>query len=239
MSTIRIGALAYQYQTIDVIGPLDVLSSGSKLLATVLKEYRPMSDELITAAPEVEVHHIGVTLDPVELSAGVSIVPTVTFDKAPEIDILILGGPSPAHFTLQPEFADYIRQHVAAGKILFTNCTGSFVAALTGALDGRKATVNHAELEWIKKRFPKVNWTADTKWVVDDNIWTAGGAVAGMDMAAHWLKENYGQEVFTMATMNLDFEPRDINGVLNVIPQRFDSQGKQISTHVFPTYDSY
>ncbi|GJC78227.1 isonitrile hydratase [Colletotrichum liriopes] len=239
MSTIRIGSLAYMYQAIDVIGPLDVLSSGSKLVAQALKEYRPMSDELISAAPEVEYHHIGVNLDPVQLTAGFSIIPTTTVDNAPEIDILLLGGPDPANFTLHPKFADYIRQHVAAGKVLFTNCTGSFVAALSGVLDGRKATINNAELEWIKKRFPKVNWTVETKWVVDGNVWTAAGAVAGMDMTTHWLKMNYGQEVLTLATMGLDFEPRDVNGVLNVIPKRYDSAGNQITTHIFPYYDSY
>ncbi|KAK1961992.1 DJ-1/PfpI family protein [Colletotrichum sublineola] len=239
MPTIRVASLVYQYQTIDVIGPLDVLGSGSKAVATILKNYRPMSDELIAATPEVEFHHLGVTLDPVQLTGGVSIVPTGTVDKAPEIDILILGGPDVGPFTLQPEFVDYIRQHVAAGKTLFTNCTGSYVAALAGVLDGRKATMNNAELEWTKKRFPQVNWTNETKWVVDGNIWTAAGAVAGMDMTAHWLKENYGQEVLTFSTMGLDYEPRDVNGVLNVIPLRFDSQGKQISTHVFPYYDSY
>ncbi|GKT45168.1 isonitrile hydratase [Colletotrichum spaethianum] len=239
MSTIRIASLAYQYQTIDVFGPFDVLSSGSKLVTQLLKEYRPVSDELTAAAPEVEFHHIGVTLDPVELTAGVSIVPTATVDNPPEVDILLLGGPNPATFTLHPKFVDYIRQHVAAGKLLFTNCTGSFVAALTGVLDGRNVTINNAELEWIKKRFPKVNWTVENKWVVDGNIWTAAGAVAGMDMTAHWLKENFGEEVLTLATMGLDFEPRDVKGVLNVIPKRYDSAGNQITTHVFPYYDSY
>ncbi|KAK2000463.1 DJ-1/PfpI family protein [Colletotrichum falcatum] len=239
MSTIRVASLAYQYQAIDVIGPLDVLGSGSRAIAKALKEYRPMSDELIAAAPKVEFHHLGVTLDPVELTGGVSVVPTGTIDEAPEIDILILGGPNIGPFTLQPEFAEYIRRHVAAGKTLFTNCTGSYVAAVAGVLDGRKATMNNVELEWAKKHFPRVDWTRETKWVVDGNVWTAAGAVAGMDMTAHWLKENRGEDVFILSTMGLDFEPRDVNGVLNVIPLRFDSEGKQISTHVFPYYDSY
>ncbi|TQN67714.1 Isonitrile hydratase [Colletotrichum shisoi] len=239
MSTIRIGSLAYGYQTIDVVGPLDVLSSGSKLSAKALREYLPVSDEVVASAPEIEFHHIGVSLDPVELTAGVSIVPTATVDNAPEIDILLLGGPNPATFELHPKFAEYIRQHVDAGKTLFTNCTGAFVAATAGVLDGREATVNHAELGWIKKRFPKVRWTDETKWVVDGNIWTVAGAVAGMDMTAQWFKEAYGVGVLTLATMGLDYEPRDSRGLLNVIPKRYDSEGNQISTHVFPSYDSY
>lgn len=239
MSPLRVGALAYTYQAIDVIGPLDVLSSGSHWVAQSLKEYRPMSDELIALAPEIEYHHIGVTLDPVPLTAGVSIVPTATVEDALNLDILILGGPVPSTFELHPKFAEYIRQHVSAGKLLFTNCTGSLVAAMAGVLDGRNATINNAEFEWIKKRYPKVNWTTETKWVVDGNIWTAAGALAGMDMTAHWLNEKYGQDVLTLSTMGLDFEPRDVHGVQNVIPKRYDSGGKQITTHIFPYYDSY
>lgn len=239
MAALSIGALAYEYQSIDVIGLLDVLSSGSKMVSNVLKTYCPISDTLTEQAPEVSFHHIGLTLDPVSQTGGVSIVPTTTLENAPELDILILGGPNPATFELKPEFAEYIRKHVAAGKLLFTNCTGSFVAAAAGVLDGKKATINNVEIGWVKKRFPQVNWTVETKWVVDGNIWTAAGAVAGMDMTAHWLKESYGYDVFLLSTMGLDFEPRDVNVVLNVIEKRYDESGKQLSTHVFPAYDSY
>ena len=240
MAPLRIGSLCYDYQTIDVVGPLDVISSGSKMIGEALTEYGPISDEVLSKAPEPEFHHIGLDLNPVtQLTVGYSMVPTVTVDSAPEIDILILGGPDPTGFKLHPKYAEYIRAHVAAGKLLFTNCTGSFVAAMSGVLDGKRATVNNVEYEWVKKQFPKVNWTRDTKWVVDGNVWTAGGAVTGMDMVAHWLDENYGRDVLLLSTMGLDFEPRDVNGVLNVLPQRFDKSGKQISTHVFSYHKSY
>lgn len=239
MASITVGSLAYQYQAIDVIGILDVLSSGSKQLAQILKTYGPVDDTLIEEAPEFTFHHIGTTLDPISLTGGVTILPTCTIQTAPELDILVLGGPDPARFTLDPVFADYIRRHVSAGKILFTNCTGAFVAAAAGALDNKNATINHVEYEWVKNRYPAVNWTNDTKWVVDGNIWTAAGAVAGMDMVAHWIKENYGINVLTLAGMSLDYEPRDINGILDVIPKRYDASGKQISTHVFKYYESY
>lgn len=55
------------------------------------------------------------------LSSHLTIVPTVTVDDCPELDVLILGGPNPVDFELHPKYAEFIRRHVAAGKLLFTN----------------------------------------------------------------------------------------------------------------------
>ncbi|GAW18724.1 hypothetical protein ANO14919_082050 [Xylariales sp. No.14919] len=240
MAPLTFGSLVYNYQAIDVIGPTDLINSSSKGLLKALKVYAPIDEETISRAPDVVFHHIGLTKEPVALlSSYVTIVPTTTVDECPELDVLILGGPNPVDFELHPKYAEFIRRHVAAGKPLLTTCTGAFVAALAGVLDGKNATVNHIEFEWLKKRFPQVKWTMEKQWVVDGNLWTGSGAVAGMDMVAHWIKENFGQDVLTAGALGLDFEPRDIDGLLTVLPKRYDAAGKQISTHVYKHYDEY
>ncbi|KAI1290511.1 class I glutamine amidotransferase-like protein [Xylaria venustula] len=240
MAPLTLGALVYNYQAIDVLGPTDLLnSSGAELLAH-LKVYAPVDEKTISEAPLITFHHIGITRDPVPLlSSHVTIVPTTTVDECPELDVLLLGGPNPVDFELHPKYAEFIRRHVAAGKLLFTTCTGAYVAALAGVLDGKTATINHIEFEWVKKQLPKVNWTMEKQWVVDGNLWTGSGAVAGMDMVAHWIKEKYGFDVLTAGAQGLDYEPRDIDGLLTVLPKRYDANGKQISTHVFKHYDEY
>ncbi|KAI0101349.1 class I glutamine amidotransferase-like protein [Nemania sp. FL0031] len=239
MAPITFGALVYHYQAIDVLGPTDLINSASQRILEALKTYTPIDEETLARAPQVTFHHIGLTKEPVAiLSSNLTIVPTATVDDYPELDYLILGGPVPETFELHPKYAEFIRRHVAAGKVLFTTCTGAYVAALAGVLDGKNATINHVEYEWVKKRFPQVKWTLK-QWVVDGNIWTGSGAVAGMDMFAYWIKENFGQDVMTAGAMGLDFEPRDINGFLTVLPKRYDADGKQISTHVYKYYDQY
>ncbi|KAI1111280.1 class I glutamine amidotransferase-like protein [Nemania sp. NC0429] len=239
MSPITFGALAYDYQVIDVIGITDLINSGSKLILNAIKTYAPVDEQTIAEAPDCVFHHIGLSKEPVALlSSQITIVPTATVDDCPELDVLILGGPNPDGFELHPKYAEFIRRHVAAGKLVFTNCTGAFVAALAGVLDGKSATINHVEYEWVKKRFPKVNWKIE-QWVVDGNIWTGSGAVAGMDMVAHWMKEKYGEKVMTAGALGLDFEPRDVNAQLTVLPKRYDANGKQIPSHVYRWYDEY
>ena len=234
MTTIHIGCPVYDYQAIDVIGPTDLLNSASKEFAELAKTIGAVDDETVARAPNFVFHHIGVTREPVTLyTSKLTITPTTTVDECPELDILLLGGPDPVTFELHPKYADLVRRHVAAGKLLFTNCTGGAVAASTGILDGREATLNHAGLEFARQRYPKVRWTGEKKWVIDGNIWPAAGAVAGMDMVSYYLRENFGNKLFTFAASNLDYEPRDVHGQFTILPKRFDANGKQIATHVF------
>jgi transcriptional regulator GlxA family with amidase domain len=234
MAPLQFGVLVYDFQAIDVIGPTDLVNSSSKAYLQALSGFMKIDPEVLSRTRDITFHHIGITRDPVIIaSSSITLVPTTTVDECPEVDILLLGGPDPVTFELHPKFADLIQNHVAAGKLLFTTCTGAAVAAAAGVLDGKNATVNHAVVPFVKQKFPNVNWTDEKKWVVDGNVWTAGGAVAGMDMFAHWLKDTFGLDVLILASSLLDYEPRDIDGILNVFPKRFDESGKQLPTHSF------
>jgi transcriptional regulator GlxA family with amidase domain len=237
MPPFHIGALVFDYQAIDVIGAFDLLNSSGKGILNAINYFTPVDEKVLSRAPEFVFHHIGETLEPVNLlSSSVTIVPTTTIEECPELDALLIGGPNPVGFKLSKKYAEYIRRHVAAGKLLFTTCTGSSVVASTGVLDGKSATINNIEYAHTKKQYPKVNWTKEKKWIVDGNIWTGSGAVAGMDMMAHWLKENYGLGVLTAGAAGLDFEPRDVQGGLDtVLEQRYDEGGKRLSPHEFLT----
>jgi transcriptional regulator GlxA family with amidase domain len=207
------------YQTIDAAGPLDILSSCSKaLIAGYEAAGFPGTTGLTAKAIDIEFHHINETMDPVSLTAGYKIVPSTTCDNCPPLDFLLIGGPDPFTFKLCERFAEFLRAHVAAGKGLFTNCTGALVISPSGVLDGKTATTNHMALPIAREMSPKVNWV-EKQWVEDGNIWTAGGACAGMDMMAHWVIENYGMEVAKWAFGPLDFEPRDVDGN-RVLPQQ-------------------
>lgn len=235
MAPIHIGALAYDYQAIDVIGPFDLIGSGGKHVLNAVNFFTPIDQDLLKRAPEFVFHHIGETLEPVSLlTSSLILVPTDTLESCPELDYLLIGGPDIKDFKLSPKYADFIRRHVSAGKPVFTTCTGAGVLAQTGVLDGKRATINNLEYDWVARKYPQVKWTREKKWIVDGNIWTGGGAVAGMDMFAHWFKENWGFDLLLQGAKGLDYEPRDIDGLFKVFPQRFDEDGKLLSTLELP-----
>lgn len=166
-----------------------------------------MTDKAI----DINFHHINTTMDPVELSSDIKMLPTATCDTCPPLDILLVGGPDPLTFRIDERFAELVRTHVNAGKTLFTTCSGAWAVASSGILDGKHATTNHGLVEVAEQQYPKVKWTKEKQWVIDGNVWTSGGACAGMDMIAHWVMKNYGMEVAMMGFHALDFEPRDVN----------------------------
>ncbi|KAJ8058726.1 hypothetical protein OCU04_012897 [Sclerotinia nivalis] len=219
MAPINFGVLMIPYQTVDVAMPLDVLGSCSKAMMEACQSFNtPGIDRLIKHAIDISFFHINETMEPVETSAGFKVAATTTLTDCPPLDYLIIGGPIPT-YRLPESFKSFIRAHVEAGKGLFTTCIGAVTVAQTGILDGKKATMNHCFFEYAKKHFPNVNWTIDAQWVIDGNIWTAGGACAGMDMMASWVMDRCGMDLAKFAFENLDYEPRDVRGD-RVLPQQ-------------------
>lgn len=233
MAPIHVASLVYDYQPTDVLGPYDLLMNSSKPFLAMNVE-QPVSQSTIDAAPEFVFHHIGIDPEPLQLMcAGLRIQRTVSIEEAPELDILVIGGPDPRGFKFAKPYADFIKRHVEAGKLLFTTCTGALALASTGLLDGKNATVNNGVFRQAKQEYPKVTWSREKKWVVDGNIWTGSGAIAGMDMFAHWIQQNFGLEVLRAGALTLDYEPRDIDGLYTVFPQRTDETGKPLPTNVW------
>jgi transcriptional regulator GlxA family with amidase domain len=132
-----------------------------------------------------------------------------------------LAALTPLTYELSDNFKSFAYAHVAAGKIIFTTCTGGLIIASIGVLDGKNATINDMIIPYAKTIFPKVLWTDQKQWVVDGNgqFWTAGGACADMDMMAHWVFEKYTGEVSQYEWKAVDYEPRDVRGNRMILQQ--------------------
>jgi len=88
-----------------------------------------------------------------------------------QLDMLIIPGPPPALVPAEEELR-FVRDHVNAGVELLTVCSGMYVAAHAGVLDGKKATGTAPAAE-LAKKFPGVKWE-DKRYVNDGKIWTSG-----------------------------------------------------------------
>jgi transcriptional regulator GlxA family with amidase domain len=217
MSPIRFGILMVPYQTLDVAGPVDILSSCSRPYLEVMERDGQVSKVTAAAGLDIEFYYVGSEMKPVQHTGNLQALPTTTCDACPPLDYLLIGGPSPGYQLLEC-FESFIRRRSQEVKAIFTTCTGALLLAQTGLLDGRNATVNHVLLPQARALYPKVNWNDSQQWVTDGCFWTASGACAGMDMFAHWVMENCHPQVVKASFMILDYTPRDIHGQHLTIP---------------------
>ena len=175
MPALRIGVMVENVQVSDVTC-IDIIGNLSKEYLQVAaglvgEEYLPMGIDM-------EFIYIASNLEPTFMTPSMKITATATYEDCPrDLDILVIGGPPPTH---RPEAAKIFMQEAAQKtKIIMTTCVGSLWLASAGVLDGKKATTNREVLGMAKHFHPEVEWL-DQRWVVDQNIWTSGGAGAGM-----------------------------------------------------------
>jgi transcriptional regulator GlxA family with amidase domain len=217
MAPKNFGILLIRYQNLDVCGPVDMLESCSK---RQIDEYArlgvPGTAELTDKAIDIDFHYISETLDPVTIHGGLQLLPTTTVDACPPLDYLLIGGPDPFTFKLSDAFSGFLKSHVAAGKVIFTTCSGGLAISPSGVLDGKRATTNHEAMNVARQTAKDVLWE-DKRWVVDGQFWTASAACSGMDMFAAWVIEHLGLDIAKCVFAGFDYVPRDIDGKLLVL----------------------
>ncbi|MEV4583176.1 helix-turn-helix domain-containing protein [Nonomuraea jabiensis] len=98
-----------------------------------------------------------------------------------------------------PEVLDALRKAAAGGARIASLCTGAFVLAQAGLLDGRRATTHWGLAGDLAARFPSIDVRPDVLFVEDDGIFTSAGAAAAIDLCLHLIRLDYGAAVANTA----------------------------------------
>jgi transcriptional regulator GlxA family with amidase domain len=128
----------------------------------------------------------------VATSAGVK-VETSAFDEVP-MDTLIVGGGVPSG-PFSPGLIAYLRGAPAWTRRIASICTGAFILAEAGLLDGRRATTHWFHGRELQTRFPKIKVDDDRIFINDGQIWTSAGMTAGIDLALALVEADLGADV--------------------------------------------
>ncbi|KAL1604906.1 hypothetical protein SLS60_004447 [Paraconiothyrium brasiliense] len=186
------------FQLLDITGPLDVLNILSRSTPLRLSILASTLDPVSTSLPLQTPYLTTLTPStPPNSDFGQAIVPTHTFDNAPnDIEVLIIPGGfgSRAEENVEP-IVKFVQGYYPKLTYLLTVCTGSAILAKSGVLNNRRATSNKKAFTWVKQQNEKVDWVAKARWVVDGNIWTSSGVAAGIDMIYAWVGGVWGEEV--------------------------------------------
>jgi transcriptional regulator GlxA family with amidase domain len=125
-------------------------------------------------------------------SIGVSVATEPLDDTS--FDTLIVGG-SAAIGSLTAGVITFLRQALGRCRRVAATCTGAFVLAEAGLLDGRRATTHWNRARELQARFPKVKVEEDRIFIVDGPVWTSAGMTAGIDLALAMIEKDLGADV--------------------------------------------
>jgi AraC family transcriptional activator FtrA len=116
-------------------------------------------------------------------------------DELEQADTIIVPGWSDPDQLPSPELCDALCQARERGARLVSLCTGVFVLAAAGLLDGRRATTHWLYAERLARRFPAIEVDSAPLYLVDDGVYTSAGTAAGIDLCLHLVACDYGEEV--------------------------------------------
>lgn len=109
--------------------------------------------------------------------------------------LLVPGGDGTRGADPHPTLLDFVRQRATTCRRVASVCTGAFLLARTGLLDGRRVTTHWRHAEALARRYPALQVLADRIWVNDGPIWSSAGVSAGIDLALALVGEDFGREV--------------------------------------------
>jgi cyclohexyl-isocyanide hydratase len=161
--------------------------------------------EVLARLPNTKVHLVAHSLAPVTTDRGMQIVPTITFNTCPQLDLVMVpGGPGQQELMEDETVLAFLRKQAAGAKYVTSVCTGSLVLGAAGLLKGKRATSHWAALEHLK---PLGAIAVAEKVVKDGNIITGAGVTSGIDFALAVAAELDGEEVARQVQLQIEYDP--------------------------------
>ena len=172
-------------QPLDAIGPHEVFAGATAVLAARKK---PAAGYHLTI-----VSRLGT---PITTESGLQIVTAPLPQGNQKIDTLLIpGGDGSRTARYDDRLVGWIRGAARDSRRIATVCTGAFIAAEAGLLDGRTVTTHWARAQQLADDYPRVTVDADPIYRRDGNVWTSAGVTAGIDLALAMVEADHGTDV--------------------------------------------
>ena len=195
--TLTVGILLYDgVELLDFAGPYEVFTVASRVRLR----------EESGAEPPFEVFTVGAKPEVVVTHAGLRVLPDVTFGAHRPVDVLVVPGGVVDGALADPGVGDWVARTSSRARLTASVCTGAFLLARAGLLDGRPATTHWEDVDDLQARYPRVRAVRDCRWVDDGDVVTAAGISAGIDMALHLVVRFGGRELALRTAEYMQYE---------------------------------
>ena len=174
-----IGVLIYpDFQLLDAAGPVAAFEIAARLAGNV---------------PNIKL--LAVKPGPVRSSSGVEMMARGLKPSGAITTLMIAGGEGSRSAAVCPKTLAFVRAIAKRGIRLASVCSGAYLLAEAGLLDGRRATTHWQRTTHFLKAYPQVKLEPDQIFVRDGNIWSSAGITAGIDLSLAMIAEDYGDEI--------------------------------------------
>jgi transcriptional regulator GlxA family with amidase domain len=171
-------------QLLDVTGPFQVFASANDIVAEA------------GGAPPHVLRVVAKDCKDVMASGGLAVAANPLPRVSTALDtLMIAGGPGVDAASADPALIKWISGRARSARRVASVCTGAFLLAASGVLDGRRAATHWSCCAELARRYPAVRVESDPIFVRDGAIWTSAGVTAGIDLALALVEEDLGRAV--------------------------------------------
>jgi transcriptional regulator GlxA family with amidase domain len=190
---LRVSILLFpDVEVLDFAGPFEVFSVAARI-----HEGAPFEVSTIAARKEsVRARH------------GLMVIPSHDFDDAPQADILIVPGGVMTEPLANEATLAWVKQQAASAPLTASVCTGAFVLAKLGLLDGRRVTTHWEDIADLRSDYPHLDVAANTPFVDTGAIVTSAGISAGIEMSLHLVGRVLGIDAARATARQMEYEWR-------------------------------
>ncbi|MEP6829324.1 MAG: GlxA family transcriptional regulator [Rhizomicrobium sp.] len=166
-------------QLLDIAGPLQVFTTANEL-----------ADAPAPYAPRVVARSHGAVTSSAGLSIGAQKLPHAA---APLDTLIIAGGHGVSGAAADPVLVKWLTARVRKARRVASVCTGAFLLAATGLLDGKRAATHWRECADLALRYPAIRVEPDPIFVRDGDVWSSAGVTAGIDLSLALVEQDLGR----------------------------------------------
>jgi putative intracellular protease/amidase/YHS domain-containing protein len=171
-----------QMELLDFAGPAEVFSSAG-----------------------FQVNTVAATRKPVPCMGVVTLTPKFTFEDCPPPDVIVIPGGNTRTISKDKRLLDWLSKASSEAEVTMSVCTGAFVLANAGLLDGKEATTHWSGISVLRKQFPKITVRDDLRVVDNGKIVTSAGVSAGIDGALHVVDRLLGRPAATKTARYMEY----------------------------------
>lgn len=192
----RVGIFIFpDVEVLDFAGPYEVFTTASRVF----------SREQPAAGRPFEVFTVAEQRAEISARAGLKTLPDHDFASAPPIDLLIVPGGVVTGELAKLAVIRWLGETAGKAKITAAVCTGAFLLAKAGLLDGLQATTHWEDQADLRHDFPGLQVIDSVRWVDTGRYVTSGGISAGIDMSLHLVERLAGRELALRTAHQMEF----------------------------------